>query len=443
MTDPVPLSGLLPLIGGAAAEIDLVPALVLAAILLSFSAMFSASETAIFSLQATDREHLKREGLPGALVEALRSDKRRTLPSILIGNELVNISLAAVFASLILTLSPTQPWLNLFVATPLLIIFGEVTPKTLAMANPRRAALFLARPLTFWSLMITPARWFLMLIADFFTRIFGVDTSPRSEVMQEDEVRQLIDQGSKAGAIGVNERALIDRLFDFSDTTVSRLMTPRPDIIAFPINTPLERLIDELQRSRVSRVPIYQGRIDNILGLLLTKDLLRFKGQVTPGSGELRALLQEAFYVPASKRAADMLKEFQKRRSHMAIVVDEHGSVVGLVTLDDLLGELVGELLDEQDEDSHDAVPVGHGVWTVIGSMDVDDFQERVGILLPEGEYHTVGGFILDRVGHIPEKGERVIHEAHVFEVIGVDHRRITKVSVRPLEPVEGEEVQT
>ena len=217
--------------------------------------MFSASETAIFSLQATDREHLKREGLPGALVEALRSDKRRTLPSILIGNELVNISLSAVFASLILTLSPTRPWLNLFVATPLLILFGEVTPKTLAMANPRRAALFLARPLTFWSLMITPARWFLMLIADFFTRIFGVDTSPRSEVMQEDEVRQLIDQGSKAGAIGANERALIDRLFDFSDTTVSRLMTPRPDIIAFPINTPLERLIDELQRSRVSRVP--------------------------------------------------------------------------------------------------------------------------------------------------------------------------------------------
>ncbi|MBK9366227.1 MAG: hypothetical protein IPN01_07870 [Deltaproteobacteria bacterium] len=127
----------------------------------------------------------------------------------------------------------------------------------------------------------------------------------------------------------------------------------------------------------------------------------------------------------------------------MAIVVDEHGSVVGLVTLDDLLGELVGELLDEQDEDSQDAVPVGHGVWTVIGSMDVDDFQERVGITLPEGEYHTVGGFILDRVGHIPEKGERVIHEAHVFEVIGVDHRRITKVSVRPLEPVEGEEVAT
>ena len=271
----------------------------------------------------------------------------------------------------------------------------------------------------------------------------AVDTSPRSEVMQEDEVRQLIDQGSKAGAIGANERALIDRLFDFSDTTVSRLMTPRPDIIAFPINTPLERLIDELQRSRVSRVPIYQGRIDNILGLLLTKDLLRFKGQNNPGSGELRALLQEAFYVPASKRAADMLKEFQKRRSHMAIVVDEHGSVVGLVTLDDLLGELVGELLDEQDEDSQDAVPVGHGVWTVIGSMDVDDFQERVGITLPEGEYHTVGGFILDRVGHIPEKGERVIHEAHVFEVIGVDHRRITKVSVRPLEPVEGEEVAT
>ena len=193
MTDPVPLSGLLPLIGGAAAEIDLVPALALAATLLSFSAMFSASETAIFSLQATDREHLKREGLPGALVEALRSDKRRTLPSILIGNELVNISLSAVFASLILTLSPTRPWLNLFVATPLLILFGEVTPKTLAMANPRRAALFLARPLTFWSLMITPARWLLMLIADFFTRIFGVDTSPRSEVMQEDEVRQLID----------------------------------------------------------------------------------------------------------------------------------------------------------------------------------------------------------------------------------------------------------
>ncbi|MCB9762302.1 MAG: HlyC/CorC family transporter [Alphaproteobacteria bacterium] len=430
MSDP-PL-GFAPGIGGAV-ELDpsaVGPTLILVGVLLAFSALFSGSETAISALQPMDREKLRAEGRRGERVAALEADIRPTLAAVLMGNELVNISLSSVCAGLILTLAPGRPWLNLLVATPLLILLGEVTPKSIALAAPRRWALAVAAPLSAWKWLISPFRKTLTWLVDLILHALGADAHSPNRVLQEDQVRKLIQEGREAGSINVLEHELIDRLFNFSDTRVSRLMTPRPDVISFPLSTPYDQLVEQLRTHQVSRVPIYQGRMDNVVGVLLTKDLLRFKGRAPPTPRELAGLLQDPYYVPSSKRADDLLREFQRRRTHMALVVDEHGGLVGLCTLDDLLGELVGEMLDEHDEASDEISRVGPNAWTVAGSTDVEDFETETGVELPEGDYHTVGGFMFAELGHIPEPGEAVVVGDLRLTVAGVEERRITEVTL-------------
>ncbi|MCB9741145.1 MAG: DUF21 domain-containing protein [Alphaproteobacteria bacterium] len=243
---------------------NLGPALLIIGALLLLSASFSGSETALNALQPMDREALKSAGTPGERVLALDGEARETLAAILMGNELVNISLSTVTAGLLLSLAPDKPWLNLVVATPLLILFGEVTPKSIALASPRRFALFISRPLSLWRVLVTPVRRILAAFVGIFLRLLGAEEEP-TRVLQEDQVRKLIEEGHEAGSIKKLEHQLIDRLFHFSDTPVSRLMTPRPDVIAFQMTTPYPTLVAELKTHQVSRVPIYQGRLDNVI----------------------------------------------------------------------------------------------------------------------------------------------------------------------------------
>lgn len=423
---------------GAVDPVDPVPAIALMAALLVASFTFSGSETALFSLQAVDREALRSQGGAGSRVETLLSRRTRTLASILMGNEVVNISLSTVCAGLVVTLAPDKPWLNVLVATPLLLLLGEVTPKRLAMASPRSFAAIISRPLLAWDWVITPLRAVVVGFAGLIQRALGVTEEIRHTRLEEDQVLKLLDEGHEAGAVRDVERELIDRLFDFSDTTVSRLMTPRPDVVAFSISTPYDRMVAELREHKVSRVPIYQGKMDNVLGVLLSKDLLRFKGVGTvPTPREIRALLQDALFVPSTKRADELLREFQRRRTHMALVVDEHGSLIGLVTLDDLLVELVGEMLDELDDATDEVRPDGQDEWVIDASVDVEDLNDRLGLEIPVGEYHTLAGFVTASLGRIPERGESFPFGGRVFEVTGAEGRRVTEVRIRPPRPEE------
>jgi putative hemolysin len=411
--------------------IALLPHAGLIALLIVLSGFFSGSETALFGLQAIDRERLKEEGGTGHTVLQLLVDPRRTLASVLMGNELVNISLSTVCAGLILGLLGQEfGWVNLLVATPLLILFGEVTPKTVALRNPRRFARMVAKPLTAWAWLIGPVRWVLSAVANGAIRLLGASTKPTRNVLEEDHVRKLVDEGLEAGTIKTMEHDLIHRVFSFSDVQVGRLMTPRPDVVALPLTLPFERLVEQLRAHGFSRIPMYQSNPDDVVGVLLTKDLLRFKGGPPPSSAELRALLQPAYYVPTTKLADDLLRQLRQRRMHMALVVDEHGSIDGLVTLDDLLSELVGSALDEDDETA-EVSQIRPDLWEVAASMDVQDLFEQTGLRLPEGDYHTVAGFILDQLGRIPAPGDALEWEHVVFEVTAMDERRITSVRVR------------
>lgn len=400
------------------------------AVALGVFGFFALSETAIFSLQKVDREVLKEDAAVGETLRYLLARPRRLLAALLIGGEVSNASLTALSASLLLTLAPGAPWLNVVIVAPILILFGDLVPKTLGLRFARDVVRRVIRPLAFWCELVSPVRWLLSGAADALLRLIGVHQHQESEQIREEQLRLLIDQGRETGVIQPAEQEIIHRVFDFGDLPVSRLMTPRPDITWLSLTVEWTELWETLRVSGYSRVPFYKGDPDNVAGILHVKDLLRLRGQPHPDARQLQKMLHPAMFVPPSKRAQDLLSEFRKRNQHMAMVVDEHGSVVGLITLDDLLSELVGELLDENDAEEPEVRPIGRNVWAVRASMDIEDFTEKVGIEIPEGEYNTLAGFVFHQLGEAPKKGDAVVWDGTRFLVTGVEGRRITDVTV-------------
>jgi CBS domain containing-hemolysin-like protein len=413
-------------------------------VVLAFTMFFSMSEIALFALQKVDREALKEDPGIGEIVRHLLSRPRRLLAALLIGAELSNIAFSAVSADFVLDRFPDRGWINVVVIAPILIVFGDVLPRTIALRFSREATRILARPVAFWNELVSPVRFVLTGIVDSALRVFGVQPPTEVEVLKEEQLRTLVDQGRATGVIQPIEQEIIHRVFEFGDLPVSRLMTPRPDIFSLSITTPWPELLKAIREARYSRVPLWQGTPENIIGILLVKDLLRLRGAAPPNPRQLQKMLHPAVFVPPSKRAQDLLHEFRKRNSHMVIVVDEHGSCQGLITLDDLLSELVGEVLDETDAEEKDAVLLSENMWAVRAGMDIDDFSERFGVELPEGDYTTAGGFVFHLLGRAPKKGDETSWNGVDFLVAGVEGRRITELTVtfhpkKPDEP-EGEE---
>lgn len=398
--------------------------------MLALFAFFALSEASLFSLQKVDREALKEDPNIGSSLTHLMSRPRRLLAAILIGAEITNSLLAVFSAGLVASVAPDLPWLNVVIATPIVIFFGDILPKTVGIRFGRAAALWVVRPLFFWNEIVSPIRWLLSGLADGVLKLLGINQAPAQEHIEEEQLRILIEQGRETGVIQPAEEEIINRVFDFGDLPVSRLMTPRPDIVSISITTPWPEIWETVRQAGYSRVPFYQGNPDNVVGILHVKDLLKLRHQPNPNPHQLQKMLHEVLFVPPSKRAQDLLSEFRKRNQHMAMIVDEHGTVVGLVTLDNLLTELVGELLDESDVEEPEVRSIGANVWTVKASIDIEDFEEKVGIEIPSGEYTTLAGFVFHQLGEAPKKGDDVIWDGVRYLVTGVEGRRITDITV-------------
>ncbi len=406
------------------------PALLGMLAILGACVFFSLSETAIFSLQKVDREALKDDPVVGPALQHLLARPRRLLASLLIGNELANIGLSAASASLLLAVAPGATWLNVFLVAPVLILFGDVLPKTVGLRYARDAAWWLTRPVSFWTEVIAPLRIVLTGGVEVGLRLVGVRAPPEQETLLEGQLRTLIDQGREAGVVQPIEHEIIHRVFEFGDLPVSRLMTPRPDIFSLSITTPWSDLLTQVRAAGYSRVPVWQGNSDNVVGVLLVKDLLRMRGAPPPNARQLQKMLHPPTFIPPSKRALDLLREFRARKTHLAMVVDEHGTITGLISLDDLLGELVGEVLDENDVEERDVTELGPHLWSVRAAMDIDDFGARFDRELPEGDYTTLAGFVFHLLGAAPQKGDEVRWDGVEFRVTGLDGRRITELTV-------------
>lgn len=408
-------------------------ALVLAG-LLTLSFLFSGTETAFFSLQKVD---LKRfdDGTPtGARVLRLLENRASLITTILLGNETVNVAIAAVAAGLVgrLVADPdSREWVTVAAVTPVLVLFSEITPKVLAFRFNTTWSRAAAWPISALRWLVTPLRMLISAGVAQLARLAGVPRGGASPTLAEEEFLVLLKEGAASGHVDQLKREFIEAVFEFDDITVDRLMTPRPDVFSVPVEMPWTELITACRDAGYSRVPVYRRNPDDLIGVLLVKDLLRFRKAPPTGPEAIEELLIAPVFIPTSVQADDMLREFLAKKNHLAFVVDEHGTMVGVVTLDDLTRELVGEL-GEPDEETAEIERSEDGM-RVRASMDIEEFTLETGIPVPEGSYHTLGGFVLHHLGHMPVQGEAVELEGRRFEVAEMDGRRPVWIQVEDL----------
>ncbi|MBI3072904.1 MAG: HlyC/CorC family transporter [Deltaproteobacteria bacterium] len=331
-------------------------ALVLFLILLGFSFFFSASEAALFSVSRLDLHRLAEENHPRArLLTKLLAHPRTILITVLICNELVNIGAAAVVTVIVNdVLRPADAWVKAIVSTavfvPVLLLFGDIAPKSLAIRRPRAWALVVAQPIRFFSIVVTPFRVLLKIVADGLVRLLGGATRSGA-TFDEEAYRSLIDIGQHEGVLDESERELIHNVFEFGDKTIAEIMTTKQNIFSLSYSLPFAELIQRVRDAGYSRVPVYRGRPENIVGVLHAKSLIPFTLDPSLQAPSLADFLRRVEFVPDRTKAAELFRTFQKKRFQIAIVVDEYGAVSGLVTAEDLLEEVFGEIQDERDHE--------------------------------------------------------------------------------------------
>lgn len=334
---------------------DITLRLILLVVLILFSGFFSGSETALFSLGKVQLLKLREQGNPRVeMVERLLSNPRRLIATIFIGNEMVNIATSTLAAAVIEHyLHALGPAVVILISTaitvPLILLFGEITPKNLAMQLGERWATRAARPLALLARFFAPLRVGIEAIADWTVKMVGKSAPVPAAGMGENEFRTAVEVARQEGSIDPDERQLIHRLLDFGDRAVGDVMTPAGDIFSLSYNLPLARVIDEVRKSHYSRIPIYERNRDQIIGVLLAKDLVRVAHGTGPERRGLREMLRPPLFVPRSTSCPALLRQFQLRGTHMALVVNEYGKTVGLITLEDLLEEMFGEITDEKE----------------------------------------------------------------------------------------------
>jgi len=405
-------------------------------ILLILSGFFSGSETALFSLSKVQREKIQsRNPGRGTIINRLLDRPRALIITILLGNEFINICFSALFSLVIIQLIGVKvPWANLLIALPLLLLFGEITPKTLAIKNNERFAGFIARPLINFMRWITPLRWIIRNISDRVVALLVTDVEQRDNILTEDVIRSLLEDSEKEGIIDSLEREMISNVFDFGDLKAEDVMTPRAFIFSLPVTMTLSEMIDVIKTRHISKVPIYEDNIDNIIGVLFATDLIGIATDVhsdktTPTS--LRKLLHPPYFIPKNKRVDELFHSFQQKRISVAIVLDEFGGVQGLITIEDLLEEIFGEISDEFEKTDEQFEKISERLYRMRGNLPLDRFNELLNARIPVDEFETIGGFVFSLFAEMPTIKARTVYDGWQFTVEKIENNRIEILLVR------------
>lgn len=411
--------------------------LVLAILFLAFSAFIAGTETAFFHLTPKERAELAtQEDEKSQRITRLLAHPRKLLLTLLICNEASNLAFATAFAFVLYAeLGMPGLWLNFILAVLAILIFAETIPKSLAIRRPIAFAKRASKPLAALHLMLTPVRWALMQVATKLLALGGASPWGLPQQIEEEDLKHLVDLGEQDGTIDTNEWEWIHNVFEFGDLMVQRLMTARTEMVAFSMETAWEDILEGLKESRLARVPIYDESPDSIIGILYTKDLLSFrlKGiEQSKGATLHRDMLRPAKFVPETMKADVLFKELQESNVHMAIVLDEYGGVSGLITMDDLLGELFGEMLDEGDSETPPAVKaLANGLFDVLGSAEIEELNDHLGVNIPQSdEYSTVAGYLLSHLGCLPQAGATHESDGLRFVVSEVADSRLLRLKV-------------
>jgi len=377
---------------------------------LLLSAFFSSSETAFTSLQRIRVEHLVNTKVTGAeRVAKMIRRPERLLSTILTGNNLANTAAAAL--GTILAISVWGEW-GILIATigiaVILLVFCETTPKVIAAHNAERLSIKLARPIEVASYIFTPAVLALSSIASRFSKLAGGEPVARSLVSAE-EIRTMISVGHKEGTVEKDEAEMLHKVFDFGDRPVHEVMVPRPEVISIEQGSTVADFLALYAESPLSRFPVYQENMDNVVGILSIKDVLMALAKGTiDNQSVIDDLIRPSYFTPEAKRINELFTEMRDNNYRMAVVVDEYGGTAGIVSLSRLVEEIVGQVGDELAGVEKEYEAINEYTFQIDGSMRIEEANEEMGLELPEGDYETVAGFILDLLGHIPKRGEQL-----------------------------------
>jgi len=407
-------------------------------ILLGFSGIFSSSETAFFSLSnfeisQLEEEHPKR----GLIVRQLLENPDLLLNGILLGNLIVNVCATAVATILLHSYGVRMGWsdqviylVDVVAMTFVLLVLGEISPKVYAITNAGKLALRMSWFIRGWILLARPFIQLLVRLSSWFKGRLKHNGQERQ--ILEEELKLMVDITAEQGDLEQEEKRMIHNIFELSQARVREIMVPRTSIKGIPIDTSLEEVLKTIQQTSHSRFPVYDGDLDNILGILYAKDLLGYISN-SKKKFDIRELMRDVYYIPETKSCAETLREFQERRIYMGIVVDEYGGTEGLVTVEDIMEEIIGEIQDEHDTEEPLMISKEEGVYLVDGKMDIEDLSEKLGIDLSGEGYETLGGFIFTRLGRLPHPGEYFDLEGYRFLITKLSKRRIWKVRITRL----------
>lgn len=412
-------------------------------ILVLLSAFFSSAETALTTANKIKMKALSDEGDKKAkAVLAATEDSGKMLSAILIGNNIVNLSAASLVTTIALDL-----WGSAAVAvasgalTVIILIFGEITPKTLATIHADKIARAYAGTILFLMKLLTPVIFIINKLAGFVLMLMRVDSSAKAPAMTEHELRTIVDVSHEDGVIESEERQMIYNVFDFGDSLAKDIMVPRVDMVFLDVNSTYEEILEVFRREKFTRLPVYEGSTDNVVGVLNVKDLL---GCDTSHGFDLHTILREPYFTYEYKNTSELMMEMRKDSINFTIVLDEYGATAGLITLEDLLEEIVGEIRDEYDKDEEELIrEIGEREYIVEGSLKLDDLNNALSLSLDSEDYDSVGGYVIERLDHLPRAGEFIVDDNGIRMVVdSVQKNRIDKVHLY-LPHQEQEETET
>ncbi len=420
-------------------------------VLIVLNAFFAASEIALISLNDNKIRLMAEDGDRKArILINLLGEPSRFLATIQIGITLAGF-LASAFASdsfagplvelLLATGLPVpEAWLNtaaVIVITMVLsyftLVLGELVPKRIAMKKAESIARFVANPLCVLSIITLPFVRLLTFSTNLIAGFFGVNPQAEEEQVTEEEIRMMVDVGEEKGTIHETEKRMINNIFEFNNKTVEEIMTHRIDIAALPLEASLKDVIAFLKREKYSRIPVYEDSIDNIIGVMHSKYLIQYLAQDRDeNSFKLSDFIRKPYFVPASKRTDELFKELQQTRMHFAVIIDEYGGTAGIVTLEDLIEEIVGNIFDEDEEEEKLFDKIDENTFIINGSASLDEVEDYLDVELPVEEYETLSGFVIGQLGRIPGKEDNSVVEFNglVFKVEEVEEKRLAKVKV-------------
>lgn len=430
--------------------------LIILFLLIMVNAFFAMSEIAIISLNDNKIEKMAEEGnKKAAQVLKLTKDSSGFLSTIQIGVTLAGFLTSATasqsFADMITerlartsvvsviplgVISALSTVLITVIMSYFSLVLGELTPKKIAMHAPEKVSFTVVPVLLFVNKTARPFVKLLSASTNGIVRIFGIDPNADEDIVTEEEIRMMVDVGQEKGVIEDVQKEMINNIFEFDDMDVADIMTHRTDIECVDIDEQLSDVIDKSIEFGYSRIPVYKEDQDNIVGIVYVKDLLKYVGTNLPKTKSIKDFMREAYYVPETKQCSELLTQMLEKHVQMAVVVDEYGGTAGIVTLEDVIEAIVGNIQDEYDNEDEEISRIDETTFTIDGITDIEEVEEQLGIKIPDGDYDTLGGFIISLLGYLPtENGEEDVaeYENIRFTVLNVEERRIGKVKVELL----------